>query len=64
MRCDAKEICPAGSSKPEEECKALYKRNDDNEVTQVAYIQSSLSYRLLLNVALEWRSVRIYPHYF
>lgn len=33
--CDPKEICPAGSWKPEEECKGLYKRNNKTEVTQV-----------------------------
>ena len=55
MHCDAKEICPAGSWKPLEECKGLYKRNNETEVTQVAY--HSVAYfkqRMLVYVYELW----------
>lgn len=37
MPCGPKEICPAGSSEPLEECQGLYKRNNENEVAHIAY---------------------------
>lgn len=38
VHCDAKEICPAGSWKPLEECKGLYKRNSETEKCELSSI--------------------------
>ena len=32
MPCDPKQICPAGSDEPQEDCSGLYKRNQETEV--------------------------------
>ena len=37
MPCGPKELCPAGSKEPLEECKGLYKRNNENEVTHIGH---------------------------
>lgn len=62
VRCDAKEICPAGSSKPEEECKALYKRNDDTEeceLNSVVYVVIGLVVSVIV-VGVGFVAVRKY----
>ena len=40
MPCGPKEICPAGSWKPLEECKGLYKRNNETEVSSYHSVSS------------------------
>lgn len=54
MHCDAKEICPAGSWKPLEECKGLYKRNSETEVTQVAYHSVAINQRMVVYIYELW----------
>ena len=48
MPCGPKELCPAGSKEPLEECKGLHKRNNETEVTHIAYHFVVFNQRMLV----------------